>query len=390
MLTKQEHYRPSDSQALRSEILDQTTNHNKILYITPALSVGGAEKFLILLSNSFINEKEKQIVVSLQAVNTLQPELDKSISFIALPRKFKFDLNPVSKLRSLIKTEQPSVIFCINFYSYFVSRCAMIGLKTKSRRVISYHSTIHVTRKEHFLHKFYAFLLTKKDSIITVSTNQAMYTSKMYHIPAARFTTIHNGINLQYWHPATDARVRNDIRNQYSIDPDAKIIVMTAALRVEKNHLGAVKALQLLHSEYGQKAYLLMVGDGIMHEPIKKLAAELKIGDYVRITGMQKEVRPFYWASDLFTLCSTSVETFSIAALEAMGCGLPGVLTNIGGASEMIKDGLNGKICEVDEHDIAKKWAAVLTDNYSKDTIHAFARDNFSAEKMLAEYRKIV
>ena len=46
-------------------------NHKKILYITPALSVGGAEKFLILLSNSLINEKEKQIVVSLQAVNTL-------------------------------------------------------------------------------------------------------------------------------------------------------------------------------------------------------------------------------------------------------------------------------------------------------------------------------
>jgi len=388
MLTKQEHYSPSDT--LRTEILDQTTNHNKILYITPALSVGGAEKFLILLSNSLINEKEKQIVVSLQAVNTLQAELDKRINFIALPRKFKFDLNPISKLRSLIKREQPSVIFCINFYSYLVCRCAMIGLKTKSRRVISYHSTIHVTKKEHLLHKFYAFLLTKSDSIVTVSSSQAQYTSKLYKIPQGKFTTIHNGINLQYWHPSPDDKVRNDIRRQYDIEPGAKVIVMTAALRVEKNHLGAVKALQLLHNVYGQKAYLLMVGDGIMNESIKKLASDLNIQDYIRITGMQKEVRPFYWASDVFTLCSTSVETFSIAALEAMGCGLPGVLTNIGGASEMIKDGLNGKICEVDENDIAKKWASVLIGDYSREAIHAFARDNFSAEKMLSEYRKIV
>jgi len=388
MLTKQELSSPSDT--LPSEISDETTTRNKILYITPALSIGGAEKFLILLSNSLINEKEKQIVVSLQAVNTLQPELDKRINFIALPRKFKFDLNPISKLRGLIRKEQPSVIFCINFYSYLVSRCAMIGLKTNSRRVISYHSTIHVTKKEHLLHKFYAFLLTKTDSIVTVSSNQAEYTSKLYKIPSAKFTTIHNGINLQYWHPSADDKMRNDIRRQYNIEPGAKVIVMTAALRVEKNHLGAVRALHILHNEYGQKAYLLMVGDGIMHEPIKKLAHELNVQDYIRITGMQKEVRPFYWASDLFTLCSTSVETFSIAALEAMGCGLPGVLTNIGGASEMIKDGLNGKICEVDEKDIAKKWASVLSGNYSKDTVHAFASDNFSAEKMLSEYRKIV
>jgi len=37
---------------------------------------------------------------------------------------------------------------------------------------------------------------------------------------------------------------------------------MTAAFRPEKNHIGAIKSLQLLHSGYGQKAYLLFVGEG--------------------------------------------------------------------------------------------------------------------------------
>jgi len=388
-MAKEEHYSRSDTRSLVPETLNGSGNHNKILYITPALSVGGAEKFLILLSNSLMDEKEKQVVVTLQAVNTLQQELDKRISFITLPRKFKFDLNPVLKLRDLIRKEQPSVIFCINFYSYFISRCAMIWLKTKSRRLISYHTTIHVTRKDHLLHKLYAFLLTKKDSIITVSSGQASYTNKKYNIPASKFTTIHNGVNLKYWHPSPDDRIRNHIRKQYHIPAAAKLIVLTAMFRVEKNHLGAIRALRLLHNVYQQRAYLLMVGDGIMHERIEKLARELKIGDHVRITGMQKDVRTFYWASDLFTLCSTSVETFSIAALEAMGCGLPCVLTNIGGAGEMIRDGLNGKICDVKDNDIAKQWAAVLTGNYSKEAIHCFVRNNFSAEKMLSEYRKI-
>ena len=365
-------------------------SHPKILYITPALSVGGAEKFLILLSNSLVTEKEKQIVVSLKAVNTLQHELDDKIEFITLPRKSKFDLNPILRLRRLIKQQQPEVIFCINFYSYLVSRCAMFGLSTKATRIISYHSTIHVTRKEHLLHKLYAFLLTKKDSIVTVSTNQAKYTADHYGIPQNKFTTIHNGIDLRYWHPSTDDSNRLSIRKTYGIPAEAKVIVMTAALRIEKNHIGAVKALHLLHTVYNHKAYLLMVGDGIMKEEILKLARELNLKDYVKITGMQKEVRPFYWASDLFTLTSTSVETFSIAALEAMGCGLPSVLTNIGGAAEMVRDGLNGYICNLDEQNMAQKWYTALSTDFSRDFIHHFTRDNFSAEKMLEEYRKIL
>jgi glycosyltransferase involved in cell wall biosynthesis len=365
-------------------------SHQKILYITPALSVGGAEKFLILLSNSLVPEKEKQIVISLKEENALQSELDNQIDFITLPRKYKFDLTPILKLRRLIKLQQPEIIFCINFYSYLISRCAMFGLSTKAIRIISYHSTIHVTRKEHLLHKFYAFLITKKDSIVTVSTNQAKYTAEKYHISINKFTTIHNGIDLQYWRPSTDDNNRLTIRKTYNIPAEAKVIVMTAALRIEKNHIGAVKALQLLHTVHQQKAYLLMVGDGVMKEEIIKLARELNLGDYIKITGMQKEVRPFYWASDLFTLTSTSVETFSIAALEAMGCGLPSVLTNIGGATEMVSDGLNGYICNTDENDIAKKWSAALSNNFSRNTIHAFTRDNFSAEKMLEEYRKIL
>jgi glycosyltransferase involved in cell wall biosynthesis len=362
--------------------------YRTIIYITPSLIEGGAEKFLILLSNSQTDETAKQIVVSLSATNALRGELDKRIDFISLSRNFKFDIKPILKLRRLIKSEKPAIIFCINFYSYFISRCAMFALKAKAARIISYHSTVQETRKEHLLHKLYSFLLTKKDTIITVSANQAKYTSEKYNIPQNKFTTIHNGIDINYWCPAPDDADRKLIRTGFNLPPESPVIIMAAALRVEKNHIGAVKALHLLHNKYYQKAYLLIVGDGIMHEAIKKLAIELNIGDYIRITGMQDNVRPFYRAADLFTLCSTT-EAFSIAALEAMGCGLPCVLTNVGGADEMVKDNINGFVCNVDENDIALSWSKALKAAFSKDKIHTFARDYFSLEKMLSSYKKI-
>jgi glycosyltransferase involved in cell wall biosynthesis len=353
--------------------------------------VGGAEKFLILLSNSLIHDTEKQVVISLDETNTLRHELDLRINFITLPRKFKFDIKPVLKLRKLIRNEQPDTIFCVNFYSYIITRCAMLGLKTRAKRIISYHSTIHVTKKEHWLHKLYAYFLTKKDSIITVSSNQAIYTSKKYRIPLRKFITIHNGINVAQWSlPPDKPDPRLAIREEYGIPLSAKVIVISAAFRPEKNHLGAINALQLLHSAYQEEAYLLLVGDGIMKEEIVSLTRQLKLEKFVKLAGMQKDVKPFYYAADLFSLCSTSVETFSIAALEAMSCGLPVVLTNIGGASEMVDENINGCLCEPLDHSIADAWHKCLHHGYHSKMIQRYVEDNFGSEKMVSNYKKIL
>ena len=163
---------------------------------------------------------------------------------------------------------------------------------------------------------------------------------------------------------------------------------MTAAFRPEKNHIGAIKSLQVLHSTYNQKAYLLFVGEGMLLEQCRGVAEKMGMSEFIKFAGLQSDVRPFYWASNLFTLCSTSVETFSIAALEAMACGLPVVLTNIGGASEMISEGLNGFLCEPDIADIAQKWSKALKFDFSAETIHDYVSNNFSAEKMIGEYTR--
>ncbi len=362
----------------------------RILYITPGLNIGGAEKFIITLSNALSEDTAYQSIVSLVAQNALTPELNKRIEFIPLHRKYKLDMVPVLKLRKLIRTEKPDVIFCINFFTYFFSKCATFLLSTNPKRVISYHSTIHVSRKEYLLHKFYRLLLTKKDLIITVSHNQETYTANQLRIPRSKFKTIHNGIDTQYWKPQGHSDDNINVRAAYNIPAEAKVIVKAASFRVEKNHTGAVKALKILHTVYDCKAYLLLLGNGPMLTEVKNLAAEMGLKDYVLFTGMQKNVRPFYWASNLFTLCSTSVETFSIAALEAMACGLPCVLTDIGGASEMIAEGKTGYLCTPADQDIAQTWHKALTGHFNRENIYTHVASNFGADKMIEEYKKIL
>lgn len=360
----------------------------KILYITPGLNTGGAEKFLITLSAGLKEETKGQCLVSLTDVNVLQSELDESIRFIALPRKSKFDLAPIKQLRKIIKEEKPDLVFCINFFAWFMYRVAKIGTGSKAKRIISYHTTFHVSKKEYWLHKLYTSLLTRKDLIVTVSNNQAEFTAKQMKLPARKFKTIYNGIDTGYWAQSMNGSV-NKTRTTYNIPADAKVIIKAAAFRVEKNHAGAVRSLHILHNRYGIKAHLLLLGEGIMMPDTKKLVAELGMQDYISFAGLQRDLRPFYQASDLFTLCSTNVETFSIAALEAMATGLPMVLTRIGGASEMITKE-NGFLCEPDDEDIAEKWHKALITNYDKNSIHAYVRTNFGAAKMIEEYKKIL
>jgi glycosyltransferase involved in cell wall biosynthesis len=359
-----------------------------IIYIAPAFPVGGAEKFLILLANALTKDVKSQIVVSLSDDNKAQDEFNKIIRFLALPRTGRFDFTPLRTLRRLIRTEKPDIIFCLNFFSFFLTKLIISGLKQKPLVIVSYHSTIPKNKKENNLNKLYITLLTNKDLIITVSENQAKYTALKYRIPSRMFKTIHNGIDMNKWCLPVDLCDKIKLRNQYGIPENAAVIIMTAAFRLEKNHIGAIKSLQVLHSTYNQKAYLLFVGEGMLLEQCRTMAEKMELSEFIKFAGPQSDVRPFYWASNLFTLCSTSVETFSIAALEAMACGLPVVLTNIGGASEMISEGLNGFLCEPDVADIAQKWSKALQFDFSAETIHDFVSKHFSAEKMIGEYTK--
>ena len=363
----------------------------KILYITPGLNIGGAEKFIITLANGLASGAEQQVMVSLVEKNVLTKDLDPSIQFIALPRRSRFDTRPLLQLRKLIREEKPDVIFCINFFTYAFSRLACFFRSSGCRRIISYHSTIHVNRKEYYMHQLYRNILTKRDLIVTVSLNQQTYTQKELRLPSSKFKTIHNGIDTDYWKlPPEGDQTRQELRAKYNIPADAKLIVKAASFRVEKNHLGAIKALHQLHHQYKCKAWLMFLGDGPMLEEVKKLTKELALDDYVVFAGMQPNVQPFYWAADLFTLTSTSVETFSIAALEAMASGLPCVLTDIGGASEMIEPGVNGYLCTPDEEDIAAKWHQALTRDFPKESIFQRVVERFSADKMVEEYGKIL
>lgn len=91
-------------------------------------------------------------------------------------------------------------------------------------------------------------------------------------------------------------------------------------------------------------ARLLMIGDGPERARAEYLARQLGVAERVRFLGKQERIHEFLSISDLMLLPS-EMESFGLAALEAMAHEVPAVATRVGGVPEVIEDGVSGRLC---------------------------------------------
>lgn len=126
---------------------------------------------------------------------------------------------------------------------------------------------------------------------------------------------------------------------------DEKVITHVSNFREVKRVPDVVSTFSEIVKN-GVDAKLLMVGDGPDRQKAENRCRELKICDKVRFLGKQEQVEEVLSISDLFLIPSGS-ETFGLAALEAMSCGVPVVSSNIGGLPEVNIHGETGYLCEL-------------------------------------------
>jgi L-malate glycosyltransferase len=117
------------------------------------------------------------------------------------------------------------------------------------------------------------------------------------------------------------------------------------------------------------RARFVLAGDGPVRFEIERLAAEHGLGYNVTFLGEQHDLVPLLSVADLFLLPSAQ-ESFGLAALEAMACGVPVVASNVGGLPEIVEDGVNGFVCPPGAIDLmANRSVRLLTDSALHDSI---------------------
>jgi N-acetyl-alpha-D-glucosaminyl L-malate synthase BshA len=133
-----------------------------------------------------------------------------------------------------------------------------------------------------------------------------------------------------------------------------------------------------------------MVGDGPDRQALERDAVEYGLADDVEFVGEQLDLVPWLSAADLFLLPS-SQESFGLAALEAMACGVPVVASRVGGLPEVIEDGVTGFVCDPDDVDgMAERGIEVLSNQTRKREIGEAAikdvRTRFDDDVIVPQY----
>ena len=139
-------------------------------------------------------------------------------------------------------------------------------------------------------------------------------------------------------------------------------------------------------------ARLLMIGDGPDRSAAEFLAIRLGIGDRVDFVGKQENVNELLGLSDLM-LMPSELESFGLAALEAMACRVPAVATRVGGVPELIEDGINGLLYEIgDVEGMAAGAISILSDPALLERMSSAARhtaqDHFCASRIIPLYER--
>ncbi len=159
-------------------------------------------------------------------------------------------------------------------------------------------------------------------------------------VPSERISVVYNALTCRFDGSITKEAARR------ALALEGTLVLTVARLYKWKN----IDVLIRLVPDLPPESKLVIVGDGPEETFLKGLAVELGVADRVIFVGRvpQDRVALYLRAADLFVL-NTRYEGLSHTILEAMDVGLPVIATAVGGNMELIEDGVNGFLVEVDD-----------------------------------------
>lgn len=360
---------------------DQT----KLLFLLSGLSVGGAERHTITVKAALAR---RGFPTSLIAVGPRRSEV-----IAALPGAEDVEQLNVKGMSSLsgwvalwraLRRSDATVIVCVNQAPLISAALLRLVLGTRAKIVCVFHTTV-LRSSDRLRLPLFRLGVGIADALVYVSRNQAAYW-RARRLWCRRQAVIQNGIDLGRFHSDPDARAT--MRRRLGVAEEEILVGLVAAFRPEKNHA------QLLHvvreaRDRGVRARVLFVGDGETRRATERLVASLGLDQSVIFAGEQSDVRPWMSACDCGVLCSDAVETFSLAAIEFLASGVPMLMSDIGGASEIVDHGANGFLFKVGDTRGFTDCLLKVADPVVRERLRAHAAQSvqvFSEAQMIDGY----
>lgn len=364
----------------------------RILFVVPTLNCGGAERHTLDVARGLIQRGHS---VRIQTVKNSQPLITEcsqyeSLSCVTQSIESRRYIDPASAIRlaNAINVYQPNVVVSVNFYGMMYASVAILMSKWSTSHVTVSHSTLARSLLERIQNSFIYGPLVRSTDLLVYLCNAQWRATKW---KATRSAIIHNGIDTSVFNERQRLELRNQARASYGFQADEVVIGICAMLRPEKNHFHFLEALgELIRQGYPCRG--LVLGDGPLLSSLQSHCGRLNLGDKVVFAGKRTSVLEHISAFDFGVLPSTT-ETFSLAALEQMGMGIPMVLSDVGAASEMVTDLVDGRIVPPDCLKSLIAGIRWLLDHQNRSELSRINSEKvstrFSRESMIDKYEMV-
>ena len=374
--------------------------HDRVrtLFLLNSMCVGGAEKQVVALFGGLAGVPGHEAWLQcLKDDDALLPQVPEALRGHVLPSlRVRSGVAPsaVAALARRIDAVEADVLVCTNMYALLYGALARTLCRRRHalRLVEVFHTTEPGSRKERLQMTLYRRLVRSADMLVYVSRAQAAHW-RARGLAAAAETVIHNGIDAARFTDRSSPADKAALRASYGFGADDVVFGLCAVMRPEKAHDDLLRALVALRRR-GIAAKALLIGGGPLREAIEARIVALGLADDVQVTGLVDDVRPFIAACDAMVLCSHAVETFSIAALEAMALGRPMVMSRIGGAAEQVDDGFDGLLFPAGDVDALADALARLSDRPRCRALGrraaARVRESFGVDRMVGRYARLL
>jgi glycosyltransferase involved in cell wall biosynthesis len=214
---------------------------------------------------------------------------------------------------------------------------------------------------------------------------------KMYGFAPHKTVVVVNGVSSSAFAPSK--MIGEAVRARLDIDPDEFVLVSVARLVEEKGIDILIRAVSKVVRQ-GVPCKCIILGDGPLREKLQQKVNFEGLWDHVFLEGFQQDVRPYLQASSAFILTS-HLEGLPISVLEAMACGLPCIVTNVGGSAEAVKDQVTGLVIPPASAEAAADAILYLATNPDKRAEMAskareVASQSFDIEARIAELTSVI
>ena len=353
----------------------------KILYLHAGAEMYGADKVMLDLIRNLDKKKFKPYVVLPTDGILVDALRDEGVEVTVLPypimrRKYfnpkgimQYGCGLLKYGRRLSKFAREKHIDVIHTNTSAVLEGCCISKKCHIPQLWEIHEII-VSPK--MMYKVSSKLIAKYATLtVTVSKAVQNHLYQSGYFKPNSINVIYNGVDATRFKPDNDSSY---LRKEWNIPEDAPVVGMIGRVNRWKGQGDFLKAANILLEKH-KNLYVAFVGSAFegaewREKDLKDEIAKSPYRDRIIDSGYRRDAEGVHSLFDVFVLPSTNPDPLPTVVLEAMASGKPVVGYKHGGICEMVKDGYNGLLADVnDPADLAVKLDVILSDDELRKTM---------------------